>query len=268
MRLAIAQLEEYGASIEEGTEGFSVIHGSGKRLGPFPRPRDASLLEIPNPIHVPKPAWAAQQFIKAHLAFNFHRNAINRNDELSDVARERRLQPVREAGAKTTAAIVQDFDAHKRSYQQAKVDRYVVSKLTPGDTVRQLEDMESRTWIRSASPDERTALLKTLGDANEEDAPLLEAVLRSRFAKIGSLEQVARAGWEKLIDRRDPVGLELLQHAQADIDWAERITVTVQHLLLKEIGFSREQLFPHVEHVAPLFGYSENDIKMMKARRV
>lgn len=267
MRLAIAELEKYGAGIEESREGFSIVCADGKKIGIFATPPNPALLEIADPANVPMPAYAAQQAIKTYVAFDANRRAISRNDDISPVGKERRLQPVREEAIKTLVGVVRSFDYHDRQVQQMEVSRYVLPERSPGNFIRQLEDMEIRQRIHAMSKDEFNQLGRALNDGEEGAAVLMEAVLRSPLKDIGRLEGFARNGWKKLIDARDPDGIEIIQQQMAQIEWAKRITGPFQTMLIKELGFDRHQLFGYVDMCPELFGFEADEVKMIKLQK-
>lgn len=261
INLPLAHLEENGARMQQNAEGFLITVASGASLDLIPAPHDLSVLTGDDPGKMHKCGWAAQIGIKAFVQLDQETIAVTNDRSLSGWGREKKLEAPNERALNFMALALTSVQQHEEQIAALEQKRYGVPPA-PGIENNfgcELRENEIRNALRAKPPNEQLALFQELNDGSA-DPSLILAVLHSPVT-FGVLEELAKNGWRKNIDDKDPVGLAQIALEKQSIDWARRALFMIRHRLIKHTGYSREQLFQRINpNLAPVLGFSPDEI--------
>jgi hypothetical protein len=270
MKMPVANLEENGAQIQTGAEGFTLTLASGYRLGiAFQNPPDPASFVSDDVREVPKPSWIVQGAMGALAALDKAMHAVKNDQRLSEFGREERLEPAKEKALATLGFVLNDLQTHEAKVGEDEARRYAVPPAPgiAGNFGSELRENEIRSQLRAKSPEEQRALFQNLNDGSA-DPSLVLAVLHSPVS-FGLLEDVAKNGWIKNVDDRDPVGLERLNLEKQSIEWAKRSLMILRTETIRKLGYQREQLFAkvHAKDLAHVFGFQPDELVRLERKQ-
>src|ERR1700743_1591558 len=122
MKMPVARLEENGARIDTGAEGFTLTLASGYRIGTaFQNPPDPASFDSDDALEVPKPSWTVQGAMGAIAALDKAMNDVQADKRLSDFGREERLAPAREKALSTLGFVLNDLQQHEENVLQQEM---------------------------------------------------------------------------------------------------------------------------------------------------
>ena len=140
------------------------------------------------------------------------------NDEmLSEVGRARKLEKPRVNTLQAIGRHWQNVDAEELAINARHTALFAIPKIEPTDAVTAIIDREIRDYVRGIAGDERSKLIRSLGDP--EHARMVLALCRSPVT-AGIPEKVARDAWTRSIKATRSEEVAKIEGQLASVQWA------------------------------------------------
>jgi hypothetical protein len=206
--LADALASEGSQAIFSGAEIEVIRLPSGGVIAWRP-PESADPSESSNEIHKAAGAVRAVTNAAARVA------SIQRDADLSDTAKARKVAEVLADAATKAERAVADAEAEIASFEAA--ERQFMAPPTVADPVEQIRDMEARQWLAAQPVADLAGVVQKMQAGELPD--VLAAAMRSPVPLPGGIAQALPAAWRAHLERTAPDRLQTFEQRRERVEW-------------------------------------------------
>ena len=199
--------------------------------------------------------------------------AVDRDETLSDIGKQQRLDPLREKAVTAVAASWANLAPFEKHLDEREAALLAVPQVDASHAAAAIEDREIRDWWRSLPTDERLKMLeKVTTEPGHERIEL--ALLRSPIALADHETRAIREAWDKARRLENPAEALAIDAGRRALDWSRQGLAHVAGIAAAVTGWQPERVLravrsspeDHIRRGATAWGFGPMELADMDRR--